>query len=168
MGDPVTVGRLGRPHGLDGELVLYADTDNPQRFVAGARVTAATQPPRPLTVSDIRPHRGAMLVRFVRVVTRAAADELAGAELTIDESELRSLDSGEFWPEDLIGLEAHNGDGEVVGRVVDVIVGGVQDRLVIERGEERFEVPFVEPLVPEVDLASGTVVIAPLPGLLEP
>ncbi len=56
----------------------------------------------------------------------------------------------------------------MVGRVVDVIVGGAQDRLVIERGEERFEVPFVEPLVPEVDLSSGTVVIAPLPGLLEP
>jgi 16S rRNA processing protein RimM len=167
MGEPVTVGRLGRPHGLDGELVLHPDTDNPQRFVAGARLTAACQPPRTLTVSDARPHRGAMLVRFVGVVTRTAAEELASVELTIDESELRSLDAGEFWPEDLVGLEAHDGDGHMVGRVVDVIVGGSQDRLVIERGDERFEVPFVEPLVPEVDLASGTVVIASLPGLLE-
>jgi 16S rRNA processing protein RimM len=167
MGEPVTVGRLGRPHGLDGELVLYPDTDNPQRFVPGARVTAATDPPRLLTISVARPHRGAVLVRFVGVGSRAAADELANAELIVDLDDLRPLGDGEYWPEDLVGLEARSRDGEQVGRVVDVVLGGAQDRLVIERGEERFEIPFVEPLVPEVDLSSGVVVIALLPGLLE-
>ena len=167
MGHPVMVGRLGRPHGLNGELVLFPDTDNPQRFVAGARLTAATQPPRQLTVVDVRPHREAMLVSFAGVATITAAEDLANVELTIDEDQLRPLEAGEYWPEDLVGLEAHTDDGRVVGRVVDVIVGGAQDRLVIERGEDRFEVPFVEPLVPDVDLNSGLVVIAPLPGLLE-
>jgi 16S rRNA processing protein RimM len=167
MVEPVTVGRLGRPHGLDGELVLYPDTDNPQRFVPGARVTAATNPPRLLTISVARPHRGAILVVFVGVGSRAAADELANAELTVDLDDLRPLGDGEYWPEDLVGLEARSSDGEMVGRVVDVVLGGAQDRLVIERGEGRFEIPFVEPLVPEVDLSSGVVVIALLPGLLE-
>jgi 16S rRNA processing protein RimM len=167
MGEPVTVGRLGRPHGLDGELVLYPDTDNPQRFVPGARVTASTDPPRLLTISVARPHRGAILVGFVGVGSRAAADELANAELIVDLDDLRPLGDGEYWPEDLIGLEARSSDGEMVGRVVDVVLGGAQDRLVIERGEERFEIPFVEPLVPGVDLSSGFVVIALLPGLLE-
>ncbi len=168
MGERVTVGRLGRPHGLNGELVLFPDTDNPERFVTGARMTAAMRPPRQLTVSDIRPHRGALLVSFAGVVTINAAEELANAELTVDQDDLRSLDAGEYWPEDLVGLEAHTGDGEVVGRVVDVILGGAQDRLVIERADGRFEVPFVEALVPEVDLAGGSVLIAELRGLLEP
>jgi 16S rRNA processing protein RimM len=167
MGEPVTVGRLGRPHGLDGELVLYPDTDNPQRFVPGARLTALTDPPRLLTISVARPHRGAILVGFVGVGSRAAADELTNAELIVDLDDLRPLGDGEYWPEDLVGLEARSSDGEVVGRVVEVVLGGAQDRLVIERGEGRFEIPFVEPLVPEVNLSSGVVVIAVLPGLLE-
>ncbi len=167
MGQPVTVGRLGRPHGLNGELVLFPDTDNPQRFVVGARLTATTQPPRQLTVVEVRPHRGAMLVSFAGVATITAAEELANVDLTVEESQLRPLEAGEYWPEDLVGLEAQTGNGQVVGRVVAVIVGGAQDRLVIERGEVRFEIPFVEPLVPEVDLDSGSVVIALLPGLLE-
>jgi 16S rRNA processing protein RimM len=167
MGEPVTVGRLGRPHGLDGELVLYPDTDNPQRFVPGARVTALMDPPRLLTISVARPYRGAILVGFVGVGSRSAADELANAELVVDLDDLRLLGDGEYWPEDLIGLEARSSDGETVGRVVEVVLGGAQDRLVIERGEDRFEIPFVEPLVPEVDLSSGVVVIALLPGLLE-
>ena len=149
------------------ELVLFPDTDNPERFVTGARLTAAMRPPCQLTVSDIRPHRE----RFWSaswVVTINAAEELANAELTVDQDDLRSLDAGEYWPEDLVGLEAHTGDGEVVGRVVDVILGGAQDRLVIERADGRFEVPFVEALVPEVDLAGGSVLIAELRGLLEP
>ncbi len=108
-----------------------------------------------------------MLVSFAGVATITAAEDLANVELTIEENQLRPLEAGEYWPEDLVGLEAHTDDGQVVGRVVDVIVGGAQDRLVIERGGDRFEVPFVEPLVPEVDLDSGSVVIAPLPGLLE-
>jgi 16S rRNA processing protein RimM len=168
MSVPVTVGRLGRPHGLDGELVLYPDTDNPQRFVPGARLTASTtDPPRLLTISVARPHRGAILVGFVGVGSRAAADELANAELIVDLDDLRPLGDGEYWPEDLVGLEARSSEGEVVGRVVDVVLGGAQDRLVIERDEERFEIPFVEPLVPEVNLSSGVVIIALLPGLLE-
>ena len=70
------------------------------------------------------------------------------------------------WPEDLIGLRATTVAGVSLGRVVDVIVGASQDRLVI--GDSRIEVPMVSELVPRIDVEAGVVVVADLPGLTSP
>jgi 16S rRNA processing protein RimM len=75
----------------------------------------------------------------------------------------RQLNEGEFWPQDLIGLEVRPGGGEVVA----VTHGAAQDRLIIQRDELRFEVPFVEELVPIVDLGEGFVEVVEVEGLSE-
>ena len=77
------VGRIGRPHGLRGEVVVQVRTDFPtQRFVVGAQLGGDAG--RTMTVEAVRPHSGALLVRFAGVADRAAAAQLSGVVLTAD------------------------------------------------------------------------------------
>ena len=78
------------------------------------------------------------------------------------------MEEGEFWPEDLVGLEARTIEGARLGVVVGVVAGLAQDRLVVDDDGSTFEVPFVDALVPVVDLERRYVEIVPVPGLTEP
>jgi 16S rRNA processing protein RimM len=160
----VLVGRIGRPHGLHGYVTVHPETDNPGRFAPGRQVS--TESGTTLTVQKSQDRGSQLLVRFEEVVDRTAAEALTGTQLFIDESERRPLDEGEYWPDDLVGLEAVSPSGVPLGRVTSVIEGTAQFRLVIEGTEGQFEVPFVAELVPELDLGSARIVIADLPGLV--
>ena len=114
------------------------------------------------TVDEIRRGKKGYQVKFEGVTTRAQAEVLRGHDVAAEGR--RELGDEEFWPSDLIGLEVRPGGGVVVA----VDHGAAQDRLVIDRGGERFEVPFVEELVPVVDLAGGFVEIVEIEGLSPP
>jgi 16S rRNA processing protein RimM len=101
-------------------------------------------------------------VAFDEVTGRDAAEQIRNMDIYVIER--RALGEHEYWPDQLEGLEVRPGGGKVVA----VISGTAQDRLVIERGDARFEVPFVEALVPAVDLDAGYVEIAEIDGLIEP
>jgi 16S rRNA processing protein RimM len=95
-----------------------------------------------------------------------AAEAIRGNDVMAVER--RELGENEYWPEDLVGLDARDPDGKGLGKVSALVTGGAQDRLVIEGEGTRFEVPFVTELVPDVDLAGGFVVVNPIEGLIEP
>jgi 16S rRNA processing protein RimM len=171
----VIVGRIGRPHGIRGEVVVGLRTDEPdQRFAAGVTLGVARTPdeePGPLTVASARWHSGQLLVAFAGITDRTAAGELTGRWLSVDASQLpRTEDPDEFRDHELIGLAVRTAAGEAVGVVADVLHPG-QDLLVV-RGERlpggECLVPFVKAIVPEVDVAAGLLVIDPPPGLLDP
>jgi 16S rRNA processing protein RimM len=172
----VIVGRVGRPHGVRGDLVIGVRTDEPDlRFAVGA-VLDASQKPEPagdqhtLTVARARWHSGQLLVGFEGVTDRTAAAELTGTWLSVDSAQLpRTGDPDEFRDHELIGLCVRTPDGEQVGVVTDVLHHG-QDLLVIKRadgGDQECLVPFVKAIVPEVDVDAGLLVIDPPPGLLD-
>jgi 16S rRNA processing protein RimM len=163
------VGRIGRPHGLRGEVMVAVHTDFPeQRFALGSQLCSDTG--RTLTVEAVRPHKGALLVRFSEVADREAAAELRGHTLRIDAAELPELDDpDEFYDHQLVGLAAYDEDGTAIGTVAGLLHGGAQDLLRITTSDGREAlVPFVKALVPEVDVAGGRVVIADRPGLVTP
>jgi 16S rRNA processing protein RimM len=165
----VTVGRIGRPHGIRGDVVVGVRTDEPElRFAKGSRLD--TDPPEagPLTVAGTKWHSGELLVRFAGIDDRDAAAELRGTFLTVDSATLAPLDDpDEFRDGDLVGLSVRTSDGTSVGVVDDVLHSG-QDVLVIKASDGRsVMVPFVLPLVPEVNVASGYLVIDPPEGLLD-
>lgn len=153
------VGRLGRPHGLEGFLGLYVEPENLVYFEAGSQLRVGGISHR---VESVRRTDKGYQVRFAGVADREQAESLRGAE--VQSTWRRSLRPDEFWPEDLIGLEVRPAGG----RVVAVEQGSAQDRLVVERTEGRFEIPFVGELVPNVDLDAGFIEILELPGLIEP
>ena len=164
----VIVGRIGRPHGVRGEVVVGIHTDEPEeRFAADS--VLSTDRGGPLTVASARWHSGTLLVRFAGVGDRTAASELTGTWLSIDTDTLAPPeDPDEFRDHDLIGLEVQTVAGDPVGVVNDVLHLG-QDLLEVRRpGAEDILVPFVKAIVPDVDLAAGRIRIDPPPGLLNP
>lgn len=152
----VLVGRLGKPNGLDGFLGLYVQPEDLTHFQPSSVVYVEDIPH---TVRAIRQGKKGPQVAFEEVTDRDAAEQIRGDNVYVLEA--RELGEGEFWPSDLIGLEVRPGGG----RVIDVAHGVSQDRLVVERDGVSFEVPFVDDLVPTVDLGEGFVVIEEIDGL---
>jgi 16S rRNA processing protein RimM len=168
------VGRILRPHGLHGEVAVEVRTDDPDlRFAADAVLATEPAANGPLTVVTARWHTGRLLVRFAGYDDRTAAQQLSGTMLVLDSATVARPEDPDSYPDyELIGLRVSTVAGEPVGVVADILHQG-QDLLVIKPaagrpGREEILVPFVLPLVPEVDVERGRLVIDPPPGLLDP
>ena len=167
----VIVGRIGRAHGIKGEVGLDVRTDEPdRRFADGASLVTVSNPPRTLTVESSRWHSGRLLVKFVQSPDRTSAENLRNIELQAEIAEdERPEDPEEYYDRELIGLKVRTTDGVEAGEVVDVVHLPSQDLLEIRRpGGYAVLVPLVEELVPEIDLGSQYVTVADRPGLLDP
>ncbi len=163
----VVVGRIGRAHGIRGELNVDIRTDEPdRRFAPGATIVCGG---RTLTVSSSRHHSGRLVVAFENVSDRTAAEQLHGAilEAEIDPAD-QPDDPEEFYDHQLIGLRVLASDESEVGTVSGVVHLPEQDTLVVHTGERDVLVPFVSALVPTVDTVEGYVRLADVPGLLDP
>ena len=164
----VTVGRIGRPHGIRGDVVVGVRTDEPElRFAKGSRLDTDPAALGPLTVAATKWHSGELLVRFEGISDRDAAAELRGTWLMVDAAMIApSDDPDEFHDVDLVGLAVRTVDGTQVGTVDDVLHPG-QDVLVVKApGGREIMIPFVKAIVPEVDVKSGFLFINPPEGLL--
>ncbi len=161
----VLVGRIGKAHGLRGEVTIAPTTDSPeQRFAPGSQLSSPTA--GRLTVRQARWQSGTLVVAFDQTSDRSAAEALRGAELWA-EIDAGETDDGEFHDIALIGVAAVDPSGAPLGRIVRVLHLPAQDVLVLDTPAGERLVPFVAELVPEVDLAGGRVVIDPIPGLLD-
>ena len=170
----LTVARVGRAHGLRGEVTLQVRTDVPERrFVPDAVLhvvlTRSSSWPGPaaLTVRSVRDHNGVLLLTFGEVPDRDAAEALCGVLLEADVPE-DEQEPDAWFDHQLVGLHAVDPGGAPLGDLVAVQHSGAQDLLVVRRpdGRERL-VPFVAAIVPTVDVAGGRVVIDAPGGLLE-
>jgi len=167
MTDRLIVGRIGRAHGLAGELYVRPESDTPDRFRSGAVFLTDEVPPRQLVVRASRRHQEKLLVLFADISDRTEAESLRGVGLTIGSAERRALDEDEYWPDQLIGLMVRDLGGEPVGKVSGVETGGPQDRLIVQAADGRQAlVPFVRELVPEVNVLEGSIVVDFIEGLL--
>ena len=172
----VLVGRIGKPHGIRGDVTVDVRSDEPERRFAAGAVLAVQAPPgsaitlRELTVANARWHQTTLLVRFEEISDRSTAEAVRGVLLhaTIPAGESPE-DPDEFYDHQLVGLAAYDEDGAALGDVTGLVHGGAQDLLTVRTPDGRDAlVPFVKVLVPEVDLAGGRVVIADRPGLVTP
>ena len=167
----VVVGRIGRAHGVRGEVAVEVRTDEPdRRFAEGAVLATDPSARGPLTVVATRWHQGRLLVRFTGIDDRTQAETLRATVLVVDVDEADRLsDPDEFYDHQLIGLNAVTTDGRAVGAVTDVLHLPAQDVLAIERADGvEVLVPFVADLVPRIDLDARVVAVVARPGLLDP
>ena len=153
MSDLVQVGRVGRPHGLDGSFVVEEASDDPGRFAEGATLYAAGEAAR---VVASKRAGGRPVVRLDRPVPR-------GAELAVRREELPEPEEDAWYAFQLVGLEVVEESGRPLGRVTDVQPGVANDVLELEGG---LLLPFVDACVRDVDLAAGRIVVAP--GFADP
>lgn len=165
----VVVATIGRAHGLRGEVSLILRTDQPaERLAPGTRFTAEG---RTLTVTGTRDQQGRWYARFAEVVDRSGAEALRGIELHLEvDTEDEAVEDPDAWyPEDLIGLAVRHVDGTALGAVADLEVRPAQDLLIVRTPDgRRVMLPFVEQLVPEIDLESRVVLADPPGGLFTP
>jgi 16S rRNA processing protein RimM len=145
--DAVLVGRVGRPHGLDGCFVVEDASEAPERFAVGARVLAAGSP---ATVVESKRSGGRLVVRLDRRVDR-------GTPLAVDRAQLPPAEGDAFYVFQLVGLAVEEEGGRALGRVQDVEPGPANDALVLDSG---LALPLVEACVRAVDLEAGRVVVA--------
>jgi len=179
-GTEVVVGRIGKPHGIKGEVTVELRTDEPdRRFADGAELTTQTPQgtaphgpnrPRSLTVRSTRWHQSRLLVTFEEVADRNVAEAVRGLLLAVEvDPDEKPEDPEEFYDHQLVGLRVVTSDGAEVGELAEIVHGSAQDLLSVKAPDGReILVPFVSELVPEVDVAGGRVVVRDLPGLLTP
>ncbi|MET0866296.1 MAG: ribosome maturation factor RimM [Nakamurella sp.] len=167
----VVVGRIGRPHGLRGEVTVQVSTDDPdERFAAGA--VLGTDPPErgPLTVASMRRSGPVLVLGFAGIDDRDAAETLRGTALTLDAALLPEPDDpDEFYDHQLVGLAVVDQAGVLLGTVAEVWHLPASPVLAVTRPDGSQElVPFVSAIVPTVDLAAGRLVVDPPDGMFDP
>lgn len=162
------VARIGKPHGIRGEVTVQVLTDAPEdRFVPGTEFLVEPAASGPLTVSSARWNKDILLLGFEEVADRNTAETLRGAKLFIETEELDGDDDEGWYEHELVGLEARVGT-RVVGKVTALNTMPVQDLLLVTTPEgAEILVPFVEQIVPEVNIEEGFIVLTPPDGLFE-
>lgn len=169
----LVVGRVVRPHGIHGEVLVQVLSDAPERFSPGAKLAAGDPEDPPATgLLDLeivagRLHQGRMLLRLAGYKDRDAVERLRGLLLSIPFEEARPLEDDEFWPHQLVGLQVVDQEGRHRGVVAEVLPGAAQDLLAVRRPDGGTAlVPAAAALV-TVELEARRVVVQALPGLLE-
>lgn len=185
----VQVARIGKPHGIRGEVTVQLFTDTPEeRFAPGATLdiedfdanslVGAIAPAGVLTVAGARWNKKILVVRFKEVANRNDAETLRDTRLTFDSATVGSDDEDGYYEHDLIDLPVYlaleiGEDGylpeEPIAHVVGLQTMPTQDLLILENvaGGEEVMIPFVEELIPAIDIEEGYIVINPPAGLLE-
>ena len=162
------VARIGKPHGIRGEVTVQVLTDAPgDRFVPGTEFVVEPASAGPLTVNSARWNKDILLLGFDEIGTRNEAETLRGAKLFIETEELDEDDDEGWYEHELVGLEARIGSS-VVGKVTALNTMPVQDLLMVTTPEgNEILVPFVEQIVPEVNVEEGFILLTPPDGLFE-
>jgi 16S rRNA processing protein RimM len=167
--DTILIGRLGRAHGIRGQVIVHPDTDfSEQRFREGAELLVshrgAVQRRR---IATVRFQQGRPIVRFEGVETMTDAEQLTGAELRLPASELGPLPDGAFHHHQLIGCEVRDTTDALIGQVRAVEGPMERSRLVVESPRGEVQIPLADGICLSIDPAARRIVVDPPEGLIE-
>ncbi|MEU1349312.1 ribosome maturation factor RimM [Streptomyces sp. NPDC005776] len=166
----LVVARIGRAHGIKGEVTVEVRTDEPEiRLGPGAVLATEPASTGPLTIETGRVHSGRLLLRFEGVRDRTAAEALRNTLLIADvDPEELPEDPEEFYDHQLMDLDVVLADGTEIGRITEITHLPSQDLFIVERPDgTEVMIPFVEEIVSEIDLEEQRAVITPPPGLID-
>lgn len=166
--DHIPIGYVRKAHGIRGDvLVRGLVSDAAERFTDATILVTGEPQRRTFAIDAVALHQGDFIVSLEGIDTRNDAEALVGTQFVIPLSERRRLDDAEWWIEDLVGCVVVDLDGKMIGTVTDVIVGAAQDRLAVTTADGALgEIPFVDQLVPVVDIAARRIVVDLPEGLV--
>ncbi|WP_030767193.1 MULTISPECIES: ribosome maturation factor RimM [unclassified Streptomyces] len=166
----LVVARIGRAHGIKGEVTVEVRTDEPElRLSPGAVLKTEPATAGPLTIETGRVHSGRLLLRFAGVKDRTGAEALRNILLIaeVDPTELPE-EPDEYYDHQLMDLDVVLEDGTEIGRITEISHLPSQDLFIVERPDgTEVMIPFVEDIVAEIDLEEQRCVITPPPGLID-
>ncbi|NDZ81673.1 ribosome maturation factor RimM [Streptomyces sp. SID10853] len=166
----LVVARIGRAHGIKGEVTVEVRTDEPElRLGPGAVLTTDPAATGPLTIETGRVHSGRLLLRFAGVTDRTAAEALRNTLLIADVDPRQTPeDPEEYYDHQLMDLDVVLADGTEIGRITEITHLPSQDLFIVERPDgSEVMIPFVEEIVTGIDLEEQRAVIDPPPGLID-
>ena len=144
----IQIGKVGKPHGLDGAFVVENASDDPERFAVGAKLLISGHPAR---VIESKKAGG-------RQVIQVEDEAQRGAPIEIERTDLPQPGEGEYYAFQLVGLEVEEEGGQGLGRVAEVSSGPANDVLELDTG---IALPLVDACVQEVDLERGRILVKP-------
>lgn len=167
--DRVVIGRVVKPHGLKGEVVVEVLTDFPERFSEGLRVflSGGAREAREARIAAVRPHLGRVLLTFEGISDVSAAETFRNVELSVSAQDVAPRPPGYVYHWELEGAVAVDASGRELGRVNGLVDAAGRPLLVLATPRGEREVPFTAPLVVSVDVAQKRVVLNPPAGLLD-
>ena len=165
----VLVGRIARPHGIRGQVVVNPETDFvEERFAPGATLwTRIDRHEEPLTVSTMRVQNGRPVVGFEGFERIEDVERLAGGELRVPEGALQQLQEGTFYQFQLVGCVVETTRGERVGEVARVAGGAGGSVLAIDGPRGEILIPLAVDICVDIDIEARRIRIDPPEGLLE-
>jgi 16S rRNA processing protein RimM len=171
MDEWLLIGRVVDTHGMEGtlkikcaevDLDLFEDLKRVRLRIKGSETEHI--------VLSKKPDRKILFLNLDGIMDRTAAEAVIGAEVCCLRQETAELETDQWWIRDLIGMKAFKTSGEYIGTISDVIFTGnnvLEIQSADEQRKDPFLIPFVDALVPKVDISQGRVEIVDLPGLLE-
>lgn len=155
--DWVVMGRIAAPFGVKGWVKVQPYCENHETLMDHARWRIGRNDGgRDLAVIAVKPHGAALIAQFAGVNDRDAASALRGLEVSLPRQVLPPAEEGAFYWTDLIGLRVTNREGIQLGHVASLIESGAHDVLVV-KGRREHLIPFVAPIVGDVDLEGGSI-----------
>lgn len=163
------IGKVLQPHGLKGELKVTPLTDDPGYYEAHCRSVIMDTPDglRQFNVNSLHASGGHWILTLEGVTNRETADTLRGASLMLSTEQLKPLEPGEYFLDDLIGCEVLTKDGMPLGSVQGLMETGAYTVLEIKGADGMVLAPMTPDVVETVDIAQRRISINPPPGLLE-
>ena len=167
--DLVLVGRIARPHGLKGHVIVNPDTDfAEERFTAGARLwTRSDQGVEQLVIASARLQGPRPVIGFEGVERIEDAERLVGRELRVPEASLPPLADGTYYQHQLIGCLVETTAGEQLGEVARVEGGAAGSLLAIDGSKGEILIPLAVDICTNVDVNAKRITVNPPEGLLE-
>lgn len=165
----VFLGRVGRPHGIAGEVYIDRTSLSPEEWLAVGRLEwrgRGGQAQR-LDLAEVRPAHDRLLATFRGVTDREAAALLVNGELWGDAARLPDPGPGTVYTFQLIGLKVVDSAGRELGVVRDMSTATAQPLYIVDHEGKELLLPAYEPFLKRVDLAAGVITVDPPPGLLE-
>ncbi|HUF49142.1 MAG TPA: ribosome maturation factor RimM [Vicinamibacterales bacterium] len=165
----VTVGRIVRPHGRRGEVVVLSESDfAEERFTPGATLHwRRGEAIEPIVVTSSRSYDARWVVGLAGLESIDDAEAVRGLELKIPTEALHALAPGAYYTHDLVGCRVETTAGATVGTVGEVMFGAGAPMLVVGAPDGEVLVPMVEGIWQAIDLGTRTIVIDPPAGLLD-
>ena len=163
----LVIGKITKPHGVRGELRVLPQTDVPERFKWLEKVFVGDTDSEPMEIKHVRMHKEMVLLTFVGIDNRDAADLLRGKYLFVSEEDAIPLEEDEYFLFELVGLEVVTDDGRILGELTEVIETKANNVFVVRGDLGEILLPDSDEVILEIDFENDRMLVHLIPGLLK-
>jgi 16S rRNA processing protein RimM len=159
----IPIARVVAPWGIHGEVKVESMTDFSDRFACGNTVYLQELP---VKIESSRLNDNLVILKISTIDSRNQAEEIRGSFLEIPFSQLHSLEEGEYYQFQLLGLKVLSPESVLLGQISDIIQTGSNDVYEVSSDTNTFLIPATDEVIKSIDLAKGCMTIEVMKGLI--